>query len=121
MARYDLNSKDAMWRMMVKTRDNNTCKSCGVERSPYYLHAHHIFSYSDNPMLRTDVNNGISLCSKCHKAFHDRFGRGGNTRYQLEQFLKSGVKKVKKIKKLKIRKFKIKHVSTPQNYNQKNY
>lgn len=109
MGRYDPNSKDSMWRQQVKSRDDNTCQSCGKRRSPYFLHAHHIFSYSDNPSLRTDIKNGITFCSKCHDNFHDRYGRGGNTRHQLEEFLRTSSKKVKKIKRPKIRKFKVKH------------
>ena len=109
MARYDVNSKDSMWRQQVKSRDDNTCQACKVRRSPYFLHAHHIFSYSDNPNLRTDVGNGTTFCQNCHQNFHDRYGRGGNTKQQLEEFLKSSIKKIKPLKKPKIRKFKVKH------------
>ena len=28
---------------------------------------HHIKRYADNEELRTDVNNGITLCYECHK------------------------------------------------------
>lgn len=56
------------WVNAVISRDKAICQHCeahGVE-----LHAHHIKSYKDHPDLRFDVNNGITLCYKCHWALH---------------------------------------------------
>jgi len=117
--RYSPTGKDAQWRHMVKSRACNRCQICGIGRLPRYLHAHHIESYSDNPHLRTDVSNGASLCKKCHMKFHDKYGRGGNTRAQYEEFVerykKVGVTpKVKKIKVkvFKKKKFKVKNAKS---------
>ena len=60
------------WRTEVFKRDNYTCQCCGQEG--YKLNAHHIKSYSENPELRTDVDNGITLCQNCHKKFHHIYG-----------------------------------------------
>lgn len=59
------------WAAMVKERDQK-CMEC---KSIYDLHSHHIKSYKDNPELRTDVNNGITLCGSCHRNWHKINGR----------------------------------------------
>jgi 5-methylcytosine-specific restriction endonuclease McrA len=107
--RYSPNGKDAQWRHMVKGRDGNRCQVCGVGKMPRNIHAHHIESWSDNPHLRTELSNGVSLCKKCHMRFHDRYGRGGNTRAQYNEFVeqyKTGVVKKKAKKKIKVKVFK---------------
>ena len=58
---FDLKS----WREEVFKRDNYTCQHCkkkGVE-----LNAHHIKKFILYPRLRTDVDNGITLCVQCHR------------------------------------------------------
>lgn len=116
MNRYSDGSPDSIWRSFCKSRADYTCEICKKRQSPRSLHAHHLASYSDNPDLRTDVNNCAVLCKNCHNAFHDEYGRGGNTKSQFEKFIleyKPKIKKekiltIKPFKKLKIRKFKVK-------------
>lgn len=58
------------WRTKVFTRDGYTCQKCGVKSSQgttVYLNAHHIRPYAICPELKLDINNGITLCSDCHK------------------------------------------------------
>jgi len=74
-----------LWREAVFARDNYICQKCqaGGEK----LHAHHIQNFADYPEVRFAIDNGITLCKKCHKEFHDKYGRRRNTREQLEEFL----------------------------------
>ena len=58
------------WRAAVYERDHYTCQNCGQVGGT--LNAHHIKSFARHPELRLDVNNGITLCKRCHKLAHDR-------------------------------------------------
>ena len=75
-----------LWRKSVYERDNYTCKCCG-DSSGGNLVAHHIISYRSDKEKQTLIDNGITLCEKCHKLFHDNFGYGNNDVLQLEEFL----------------------------------
>lgn len=75
------------WRTSVFARDNYTCQCCGNNKSGN-LNAHHLNGYNWDKEHRTDVNNGITLCKKCHKEFHSVYGYGNNTREQFDEFLK---------------------------------
>lgn len=63
------------WRREVFERDNFTCQICGQVGKT--LNAHHIKTFKDYPNLRFDVNNGITLCEKCHKDLHKRLRKNG--------------------------------------------
>ena len=58
------------WRKNVFERDNYTCQVCGKVGGT--LNAHHIKSFALHKKLRLDVNNGITLCEKCHKEVHKK-------------------------------------------------
>lgn len=55
------------WAPLVKERDNFICQKCGSTEN---LHAHHILEWQDYPDERFNVDNGITLCSKCHIETH---------------------------------------------------
>lgn len=57
----------ASWRAAVFERDGHRCQECGSNEQ---LHAHHIVRWADEPSLRVVVNNGLTLCRKCHEAVH---------------------------------------------------
>ena len=75
------------WRKQVYERDNYTCKCCNSSTGGDLI-AHHILNYSSHKHLRTDINNGITLCKKCHKEFHNYYGYYNNTQEQLNEFMK---------------------------------
>ena len=54
------------WRKKVIARDKY-CVKCGETKN---LHAHHISHWADDPINRINVNNGITLCKKCHSEEH---------------------------------------------------
>jgi 5-methylcytosine-specific restriction endonuclease McrA len=56
------------WAGAVISRDKATCQHCGA--TEIELHAHHIKPYRDFPDSRFDVDNGMTLCFKCHWAVH---------------------------------------------------
>lgn len=79
--------KYKQWRMDVFGRDRFACQKCGQISKD--LHAHHIYSFTkmlnelreEFPVLNLidvanstdklwDVNNGITMCKKCHIAHH---------------------------------------------------
>ena len=73
------------WRNKVFKRDNYTCQKCG--KKGVYLHPHHIKNFANYSDLRFDVNNGITLCKKCHRKFHSIYGTKNNSNKQLKEFL----------------------------------
>ena len=75
------------WRKAIYEKDNYTCQCCGDDRG-HNLRAHHYMNYSEHKELRTDVNNGITLCDKCHRKFHKEYGSKNNTKKQIEEFIK---------------------------------
>ena len=79
------------WRKGVFDRDLYTCQCCGYRNGiglkVVELNAHHIKNWKDNKDLRYDVNNGITLCEKCHMNFHSTYGKRNNTEEQLREFL----------------------------------
>lgn len=55
------------FRQKVLRRDHYMCQMPNCE-STHKLVVHHIIPYAKATYLRTDPNNGITLCRKCHKS-----------------------------------------------------
>lgn len=77
----------ATWRRLVFIKDDYKCVAC---ESKECLEAHHLDSFCNYPDLRLEPLNGVTLCNKHHKAFHQSYGFIDNTKAQFEQFLLDG-------------------------------
>ena len=78
--------ENILWRKDVFERDKYACSVCKSNRGGD-LEAHHLNGWSEFPDERFDISNGITLCEKCHHAFHSEYGFGKNTRAQFESWL----------------------------------
>lgn len=78
------------WRRKVRKRDNYTCQKCYKTNTQIKtkLHTHHIESFGDNILLRTELSNGITFCENCHRLFHIQYGNRNIGLNHLEKFLK---------------------------------
>jgi len=74
-----------LWRESVFARDGWLCCKCS-ERG--CLNAHHIKNFYSNPELRFAIDNGITFCQKCHRKFHNKYGRKNNTQEQIFEFIR---------------------------------
>lgn len=81
--RIRINQKEFCNKTFI--RDNYTCKKCNQYGGN--LEAHHINSYDWFISGRNDINNSVTLCVKCHKQFHKKYGYGKNTKEQFVQFI----------------------------------
>lgn len=70
-----------LWREAVFVRDNWTCQVCNIRGGR--LHPHHIKNFAQHYELRFVIDNGITLCCKCHIKFHKLFGTKDNNKEQL--------------------------------------
>ena len=75
----------AEWRNKVFERDNYTCQRCGQKQGD--INAHHLNSFHWDKEHRTDINNGITLCTSCHKLFHKEYGSRNNTKEQYDEWI----------------------------------
>lgn len=73
------------WSLRIKERDRFTCVVC-LDNKGGNLVSKHLYSYSDNPELRHEDSNGVTLCTTCHKEFHGEFGYGNNTKDEFNEF-----------------------------------
>jgi len=71
------------WAAAVKKRDHYVCQLCGARGA---LNSHHLNGWNTFPDERYDVDNGITLCLFHHDDFHNKYGRGGNTKEQFDEY-----------------------------------
>lgn len=77
--------KIVKWRMAVLNRDNFQCQCC-LKRGGN-LAAHHIFAWHSHRKLRFSIENGVTLCERCHKNFHRIFGMKLATAKKFRKFI----------------------------------
>lgn len=65
--RGSINCKE--WRVAVFARDLFTCQICGYKGKD--INAHHIRPWKQFVAYRYMVENGITLCKKCHRHIHN--------------------------------------------------
>jgi len=58
----------------VKNLADYHCIKCGIKYSKGELHAHHLISKTTHPHLALELDNGVSICDKCHNDFHQKYG-----------------------------------------------
>ncbi len=58
------------WTRLVKERDGE-CVHCHSKEN---LEAHHLLRKSKFPQFATELWNGLTLCSPCHKITHSKVG-----------------------------------------------
>ena len=63
-----MNVPKSLWSKTVRELDNNRCVFCGATER---LEAHHIKPQHSNPELANELENGITLCKKCHYTAHN--------------------------------------------------
>lgn len=76
--------ENVQWRNSVLEKDVYTCDICGSYGGK--LNAHHLNGYHWDKENRLNVNNGITLCSDCHKDFHKTYGNKNNTKEQYIEY-----------------------------------
>ena len=76
------------WSKQIMERDNYTCQICGDNKGGN-LNAHHLNAWNAFPEQRFDLDNGVTLCTDCHKEFHSQYGYGDNTREQFNEYAAS--------------------------------
>ena len=79
-----LDYKYLKWAKRIKERDRFTCQICfNVGGS---LESHHLNAWSSFPEQRYNVSNGTTMCVFHHQLFHDKYGKGENTKEQFDEF-----------------------------------
>jgi len=82
---YRKDLETVRWRKKVFDRDEYKCKICGEDKGGN-LNAHHLDGWDEHIDKRYDEGNGITLCNKCHRDFHNIYGYGKNTKEQFIQY-----------------------------------
>lgn len=87
----------ALWSKLVKIRDQYRCITCGEEKKNL-LHAHHIKDWESFPELRYSLENGITLCLRCHAKEHPSIAHLILRLHRLKTIKTNRVIKIRKIK-----------------------
>lgn len=80
---YRSSSQGALWSCLCSC--GNSVFISGIKKTR--LATHHINGWDNHRETRLDVDNGVTLCLSCHKAFHVLYGYGDNTEAQMAKHL----------------------------------
>jgi len=80
------------WQADVLERDEYTCQICDVRGGS--LSTHHLDGYHWAKKKRTLLSNGVTMCTKCHKALHKIYTNYHNKRAQFVFFKATHKRKV---------------------------
>lgn len=61
-------------RKIIINRDFGNCWNCGFQFNSKNIEVHHLISKSKYPDYKYNLANCITLCKKCHKEFHRKYG-----------------------------------------------
>lgn len=72
------------WKKKVYKKDNYICQHCNKKNKS--IVAHHLNGWNWDIENRFNIDNGITLCEKCHNEFHNIYGYGNNTKEQFDEW-----------------------------------
>ena len=101
------------WTKEVIKRFNSQCCICFSSEK---VVAHHLYSYKYYLQLRTNVDNGVCLCNKCHVKFHEVYDIV-NTASQFFEFMK--IMKSDRLKNYLLNGFPLMNVKSHYKFNKK--
>lgn len=81
--RHKRDPEAQIWKRDVIKRDGARCIACGATGA---VAAHHLRSYTLHPDIRHDLENGVTVCVHCHRAYHSHVGRTDFTRESFFEF-----------------------------------
>lgn len=85
--RNNQSSKVKKWAYDIYKKDSFICQLCNKRGGN--LNAHHLNAWNSHPDERFGIDNGVTLCTKCHTSFHKEYGYGDNTKEQFNDFIES--------------------------------
>lgn len=81
---YDYD-KNSAWIQGVKRQSNYRCF---ITKRVAGLECHHLIGWQEKE-TRYEIANGVAIHRSIHRDFHNRFGRGGNTPAQFEEYCRN--------------------------------
>lgn len=61
---------DKAFSLLIRTRDNYTCRRCGRSKPDVRIECSHTFSRRHRS-TRWDTGNALALCFSCHRWWHE--------------------------------------------------
>lgn len=88
-----------LFRKRVLQRDGFTCRLCGKHEDSG-MTVHHLIPMEEYPQLRKVVQNGITLCDRCHKMIEqEALGRDIREKWRSDAMRKFGKSVLRELSK----------------------